>query len=634
MLATNDTSYCTLGDLTAKCRPDVTEPGRSMLWDCARVRVALNMKRTMCVFCKSNLSGLPQRWPEDAMCVDFKSERVTSRRLDATVTTGGLVALLLEQLQQVQTPKETRPAAYKLLTQLVTTACSSAATGDVGCTVIKVVLHSTLDLNIIVHSTERLGGLEALFATHTPLWCLWRNHVGQTVLGDETDIIRIKSSPDAPQCMDLILVLLMTSMIYAEWYNLVGRPLLIAIAQKITGLLEKRLWQGLLVGAKQSLPAPVKTGAKGLRVRKIEPAKYRNALNDLKNGTKLADLELHPVHRNLLVRAMCFAHMESTTNAFALHSQQWSFAWDPGLHSTQDTLVLTGLCASINKIAYGPAINLRKVHEGCMKPHDDVLSHLEKGRNLVRQAALYELIGLDLSLHRGFGISLTQFAPPANSLLRPLTLGERRVVLDNAQQDAHHDAQHSPLRKRFGIADAEGKLLGPELPLDAQNSPSLAWCTHWADQGSVGAAGINFLTYDQGYRMILFPDPNHRTWNDIKLALRRSKGFFYRTLVMMTLVFNLNYSPFLKGSFFDKKKEFFADWATTATIEDPLFRKHAQGIAKDHGLPPPQTEDDWNRLLAKVKDMKNCQNKGPLVKMMRRGQLTEKHTRVAQQNVT
>ena len=63
-----------------------------------------------------------------------------------------------------------------------------------------------------------------------------------------------------------------------------------------------------------------------------------------------------------------------------------------------------------------------------------------------------------------------------------------------------------------------------------------------------------------------------------------------------------------------------------AAIDDPLFRKHAGGIAEDHGMAYPQTPDDWTRLLELVKNMENCKRKGPLVKMMRRRQHKEKHT--------
>ena len=115
----------------------------------------------------------------------------------------------------------------------------------------------------------------------------------------------------------------------------------------------------------------------------------------------------------------------STVKAFAQSELgQRSFAWDPGLHSTQDTLVMTGYCNVAKKIAYAPPVVLRRIPEEEREPHPAVLGHLEKGRRLVRQHALDELIALDLSLQKGFGASLGHFAQPSTGLLRPLKAGE------------------------------------------------------------------------------------------------------------------------------------------------------------------------------------------------------------------
>ncbi len=140
---------------------------------------------------------------------------------------------------------------------------------------------------------------------------------------------------------------------------------------------------------------------------------------------------------------------------------------------------------------------------------------------------------------------------------------------------------------------------------------------HFADQGSINTAGIYFLQNHLGYYMLLLPDPNHRMWNDIKGAAQKCTAYLWRTMVLFTLVFNLNYSPFGKGAWFDSKKDWFTNWAATATIEDPWFRKYAHAIAEDHKQPPPQTEDEYSTLLELAKAAKSMEFKGPLVKLMR-----------------
>ena len=85
----------------------------------------------------------------------------------------------------------------------------------------------------------------------------------------------------------------------------------------------------------------------------------------------------------------------------------------------------------------------------------------------------------------------------------------------------------------------------------------------------------------------------------------------------MTLVFNLNYSPFKKGAFFDIKKDFFEEWLRHAHPGDTHFRKYASLIASDHDLPPPVADHEYEDLFDRVKHMRNVGEKGPLVKMMR-----------------
>ena len=539
-----------------------------------------------------------ERWPDACTADDCTVNRVSQKKIDSRCSTNLLVLLLLERTMTKQTSHKVRAQAYKLLEELVAIACGRV-TEQSGRLHVNLV---NLQLELALQRDSEVLGLGQLFAEHEPVKELWETHVGSAIFGGTGDRVRINSNPAEPVCIDLLMVLSMTAK-HEQWWQAIGRPLLVTVAQKVASLLEATLWQDVVVGAEQRWPSPVKSGHEGLRASGVEEHQFATALRDLKNGTKLGQLKLNSTNTSILVRAMCYAHMDSTIKAFAQSEPgQWSFAWDPGLHSTQDTLVVTGYCNVAKKIAYAPPVVLRRIPEEEREPHPSVVGHLERGRNLRRQSALDELVALDLSLQKGFGIGLHHFAPPSNDLMRPLKEGERRVPLQSS----------SAQQPRFGVEDKDGTYLGAELP---EQPP--AWCTHWADQGSIGAAGINFLVYELGYMMLLMPDPNHRTWNDIKGALKRSKAFFYRTVVLTTLVFNLNYSPFLKGNFFDKKKEFYESWKSTITIEDPLFRKYAEGIAQDHGLAFPQTTEEWNELLHLTKNMKNCNNKGPLVKMMR-----------------
>lgn len=128
--ATDAVSHCTVGPLTAQCCPDVAEPGRAMLLDCVRLRSALKISRAMRLRVGEYIKKLPGRWP-DARRIDVSVQSITARRSHITVSTGGLIASLLDLLMKVQTPTRTRPEAYSVLAGLASTARSSSA-GEAG----------------------------------------------------------------------------------------------------------------------------------------------------------------------------------------------------------------------------------------------------------------------------------------------------------------------------------------------------------------------------------------------------------------------------------------------------------------------------------------------------------------------
>ncbi len=188
--------------------------------------------------------------------------------------------------------------------------------------------------------------------------------------------------------------------------------------------------------------------------------------------------------------------------------------------------------------------------------------------------------------------------PPEGDFVRPCRGTEVRVA--------------NPEGPGFLIYSEEAQQAWPELPSEVPE-----FSVHWSDQGSTGAAGMHFLTYSLGYWLWLLPDPNHRVWNDIKAACKATEAYLWRVVVLLTLVFNLNYSPFGKGQWFSAKRDFHRQWAERATTADPHFQRYAESIARDHGLPAPETPEDLQRLLQMVQGMQSCQKKGPLVKLMR-----------------
>ena len=280
--------------------------------------------------------------------------------------------------------------------------------------------------------------------------------------------------------------------------------------------------------------------------------------------------------------------------------RHFSFAWDPGLHSCQSTVGLVGYCPDIDLASYGPATAINGVPLTNYNS-EDVLDYVESGMKLERRSSLAEICTVEHVLNAGFGgCSMTDCEPWDKDCLRPLRAEEVRSQI--------------PGENGFMIEKEDGSILEETPAHFVDDQPTQVHCT---DQGSVGAAGMFFLIFSLGYFMQVFPDPNHRVWNDIKLAAQRCNCFLWRTIVQLTHVFNLNYGPFGKGHHFDEKKRFWEDWKASIDIDDPFFRKHAPAIAKEIGLPEPSSTADFECLLAQVKEIKCCDNKGPLVKLMR-----------------
>jgi hypothetical protein len=231
--------------------------------------------------------------------------------------------------------------------------------------------------------------------------------------------------------------------------------------------------------------------------------------------------------------------------------------------------------------------------------HNAILAQFRAGKKVERQPAYAELVGVDNALFVWLNHSLQSAAPWLNCVLRPLNANETRIV--------------HPGISGHCVFNADNGSFHAELPL---GDPPITF-VHWIDQGSIGAAAMNFCINSLMYFMLVMPDPNHRVWNDIKLAAQKAQRYWWRTFVQMTLVYNLAYGPFGKGHWFDEKSTYFNQWKAEYTAQSPAFQKYAASIAKDLGKEEPETADDFEALFQAVLVMDNFKNKGPLVKLMR-----------------
>lgn len=84
----------------------------------------------------------------------------------------------------------------------------------------------------------------------------------------------------------------------------------------------------------------------------------------------------------------------------------------------------------------------------------------------------------------------------------------------------------------------------PELPEGFENVV-IPLLVAFTDQGSVGMSALSFAKRFMGLSLVSFPDPFHRSPNDMKGACARSAGGVFRqALLHSTLLWSLNYKPF------------------------------------------------------------------------------------------
>jgi hypothetical protein len=253
-----------------------------------------------------------------------------------------------------------------------------------------------------------------------------------------------------------------------------------------------------------------------------------------------------------------------------------------------------------NKKACYPAIQtLKGGGTSSLFDLDDTI--LEQGTTckFTRMSALGEIKSMIHAL-KSIGIDFDLFRCPNDLVCRPLVAGELRIVVDG----------------RPCIYTEATKQVTPIVP-STLDLATLPMAIHWVDQGSTGMSGLWFLA--DKMQMMVLPrfDQFHRVWNDIKNAAKKSMNFPWKCIICMSLVFNLRYGPFGKGSWNSSMQEWHKELLMEVSCDHEFFQEWACKLAKDVGQPPPSTRDDYQLLHDALRDLKCFRLKGPLVKLMR-----------------
>lgn len=91
----------------------------------------------------------------------------------------------------------------------------------------------------------------------------------------------------------------------------------------------------------------------------------------------------------------------------------------------------------------------------------------------------------------------------------------------------------------------------------------------------------------------------------------------YKTMLEMTVVYNLPYGPFGSGTWFGRKHDCLQDFLAQHFASSTTFQEHLPYICRELGIPEPQHMAQQQDLFESLGKLRSFAEKGPLVKLMR-----------------
>jgi hypothetical protein len=226
------------------------------------------------------------------------------------------------------------------------------------------------------------------------------------------------------------------------------------------------------------------------------------------------------------------------------------------------------------------------------------LARLARDRKLNRIAAFLDMRALEHALQT-VGLSLSDFTVPAHCLVRPLLCTEKRYKLG---------------RGHYVVEDTSSGRCYLQYPLGFSfaNVPVL---TNTVDQSAVGIAALHHLQ-SLGHCIRVEFDAFHRSWNDIKLMLRRGGGRLWNRVLQFVVIYNLSYGPFNSGRFHESLSHAFDSFLEQVTEHDDSFTSFLGLMALERRCAPPGMES-LEELFQSLAEVKSRRLKGTRAKLSR-----------------
>lgn len=399
--------------------------------------------------------------------------------------------------------------------------------------------------------------------------------------------VHLQSPVDRPMLRDL-LILVAYLMVHEPFlWRSFGHSLCSGIVHWTAQALEM-----VAMSRVTETPPPIRCLRGPVRPRRVDPVNRLEVVREL--GRRSASTG-GSSSRSVVAHVKCFMYMRQLECRLQ-GCTQLAMSWDPSTHSGLDLWVGTVYSWEANVAGYCPVMVLRK--PSAAEILDSALEEAVKQGKAKRMSAYAALKALCRVLAR-LGLTLDTFKPQGFHS-KPLTKEEVRVRCGETG--------------KWLIVNTATQTAVPQITGNLGDQPVLVHCV---DQGSVGAACLNFLVQGRGLAMLMIPDRFHRAWNDTRAAMKKAKTWPWRSVVELCHVFNLNYGPFSSGAFFETKKELLEQFVATCSPDTEPFLSYAADLAKERGLAEPETAEQRQQLYDQVLQSSSFHTKGPLVKLMR-----------------
>lgn len=269
-------------------------------------------------------------------------------------------------------------------------------------------------------------------------------------------------------------------------------------------------------------------------------------------------------------------------------------SWDPSTYAGDEVLISTIFSIDCNCAGYLPIQYLMPVKSEELEEELRALAGIKK---VTRVAGFAELRGLAHAL-AAVSAHLDLFKVPDEIHWQPLKEYESRSLVGG----------------RYIVTNTINNSAKSQVPetYSFREQPILVSIT---DQGAVNLGALDYVTYHLKMTILCAYDRQHRTYNDLKSALRMAK--LMKTFYGYALLFNINYGPSQSKTWFHRKRAALLKFLNEHSPNNNPFLHYFPMICSERGLVESGSAAQRQEVFSSMKELRSCEVFGPIAKLMR-----------------